>query len=136
MPPLPEGIEVASIVTQLNRKGYIVNGRWSAFKRDPSTNPADEDVVFRGIESIVRAIQTCVDSKLDLDPMLSFRCNPDMASSSSARPDNKTKPDAYGILAVHEPGDEERPGWIDIAVPGEFKKNPANDQDVDVSSSP
>ena len=59
-----------------------------------------------------------------------------MSPDSSTRPDNKTKPDAYGVLADPQidPESGGKPRWIDVAVPGEFKKSAASNQDVDVSS--
>ena len=59
-----------------------------------------------------------------------------MSPDSSTRPDNRTKPDAYGILAdtYVAPKDGGRARWIDVAVPGEFKKTSDGDKDVDVSS--
>ena len=48
---------------------------------------------------------------------------------SSTR-DNTSKPDSYGVLAQSDPA---APEWINIVVPGEFKKGETEEDVNDVS---
>ena len=140
LPPLKEGINLEKVLDNLIKEKKLVGGkiskegRWSSFATDPMYHPDVENTVFHPVQDIADAIQKATGIKAS--HTLIFRCNPDMSPDSSTRPDNKTKPDAYGILANPQidPAKGGRPRWIDVAVPGEFKKSPASNQDVDVST--
>ena len=136
LPPLKKGIDIERVVDLLEERNHICGSRWSTFDRDPRDYINLENRVFKDIEDIAEAIEEA--SGIGADPTLVFKCNPDMSPDSSTRPDNRTKPDAYGILAdtYVAPEDGGRARWIDVAVPAEFKKSDKDDQDVDVSSSP
>ena len=148
LPPLKDTINLAQVVDQLKKEKHIKEvikrlkddkhlkeERWSFFNIDPIEHPDVENTVFHPVQQIADAIQKASGLK-KLSPTLFFRCNPDMSPDSSSRPDNKTKPDAYGVLASRQidPARGGKPRWIDVAVPGEFKKSPASNQDVDVST--
>ena len=139
LPPLKEGINFEKVIENLIKEKVLVQGKippegyWSSFPTDPRDHPDVENIVFRPVQNIADAIRKAAGMK---SPTLVFRCNPDMSPDSSTRPDNKTKPDAYGVLADPQidPKSGGKPRWIDVAVPGELKKSTSSNQDVDVSS--
>ena len=141
LPPLHSDIDLEQVMSKLRKGEHLNTGKiskpehWSSFGKLPSDQGDHvENVVFRPVEHITNAIQKA--SGVEAFPTLFFRCNPDMSPDSSTRPDNKTKPDAYGIIANPQidPARFGKPRWIDVAVPGEFKKTSDGDKDVDVSS--
>lgn len=128
LPPLRDDIDQELIVQSLIDNDTILNGRWAAFDKDPCTYSAHEDVVFADIENIAKAILEASGKKTSRT--LDFECNPNTSPESSTR-NNNTRPDCYGILANHD-GDTRKPRWVDIAIPGEFKKKRRVSEENDV----
>ncbi|GJE97380.1 hypothetical protein PsYK624_135970 [Phanerochaete sordida] len=89
--------------------------RWSSFRTEPSNRRAGEDIVFAQMESVIRDIAEA--AGVTDTAILTFICRPTQTPKSSTR-DNPSKPDSYGIRASADVDAQ----WVDIAVPGEFKK--------------
>ncbi|KIP04125.1 hypothetical protein PHLGIDRAFT_494333 [Phlebiopsis gigantea 11061_1 CR5-6] len=128
LPPLHPDLDIPTVVAKLKAtKDLVINsdgGRWATYARDPSQYDEHEDVVFKYIAEITAAVQNA--SGIGSSSTLEFKCNPSLSPSSSTRT-NDTKPDCYGLLkGARTNVVNGNPYWVDIAVPGEFKKNTAN----------
>ena len=108
-----------------NAKFLTQQGRWTGYSRDPIQMRGHEDHVFSRFADIAEAIVNATGKA----PTLKFVCNPRGTPMSSTR-DNTSKPDSYGVLAQSDPA---APEWINIVVPGEFKKGETEEDVNDVS---
>lgn len=125
LPPLHPDIDIPTVVAKLKAtKDLVINsdgGRWATYGHDPSQYDEHEDVVFKHVAEIAAAVQNA--SGIGSSSTLNFKCNPSLSPSSSTRT-NDTKPDCYGLLkGARTNVVNGNPYWVDIAVPGEFKKN-------------
>ena len=129
LPPLDDKIDISAVIRKLRANNALKvepdgRGRWEAYPSDPSSYRDREDIVFRHIAEIAAAIENA--SGIDSHPKLRFKCNPNLTPASSTR-DNDTRPDCYGLLKnVPTNVISGAPYWVDIAVPGEFKKSTAD----------
>ena len=123
--PLPADVSVHSIVRKLRDLGKInLEGRWRGWTQ-PTDNIAKEDDVFGRFESLVATILEAY-APPGKPRTIEFKCNPAFSLWSHMRT-NTSKPDCYGIRVnaklVHDEGTRKKqPQWVDVAVPGEFKK--------------
>lgn len=122
--PLPANKTVKDVVSTLAREGKIVGGNWEGWKR-PSAYTELEDVVFRKFAKLTDNIRKASGIKKKL-ATVEFRCNPAFTLTSKTR-NNSSKPDCYGIRTNAQFGVDgqtgtTQPRWLDVAVPGEFKK--------------
>lgn len=116
----------ASKKLRFGRGGRSPN--WSSFVTAPSQRKNKEDTVFQQMEDVIGDIAEA--AGLEKMATLKFICRPTSTPRSSTR-DNPSKPDSYGILS-NAPSDD-GVNWIDIAVPGEFKKKGERRTNNDVS---
>ncbi|KIP12353.1 hypothetical protein PHLGIDRAFT_113828 [Phlebiopsis gigantea 11061_1 CR5-6] len=129
--PLPPGATVKSIVSNLISSGHVKEGaRWKGWNL-PSDSPSHEDVVFRKFESLAEAILAAY-QPLDRGKTTRFLCNPNAIPESTSRV-STSKPDAYALRSrtAHDATPVDSLRWVDVAVPGEFKKTnkPAAEND-------
>ena len=133
LPPLDDKIDVSAVVQKLQANNHLKigpdgRGRWEAYPPDPSNCRDREDIVFRHLAEIAGAIENA--SGIDSIPTLSFKCNPGLTPASSTC-DNDTRPDCYSLLKnIPTNVISGAPYWVDIAVPGGFKKSTADGPQV------
>ena len=109
----------------------------------PCQSTEDEDVVFKPVADIAESVALAAAHRLrsagaNVQPSLTFRCNPDMASLSTpqTRRNAVSRPDSYGLFTTHEQYVEDgRTFWEYIAVPGEMKKSDTYQTVNDVSDN-
>ncbi|EKM52665.1 uncharacterized protein PHACADRAFT_261246, partial [Phanerochaete carnosa HHB-10118-sp] len=139
LPELQPEIDVDAVLQQLNDDGTIQSGRWALFPSDPedtmtpppNPKPVHEDEVFKKFAELARAVENaCLHvSKIPVTERLcEFKCNPSRVPMCLSR-HNTSRPDSYAILssakAVNDP--TEKAQWVEVAVPGEFKKSDSPD---------
>lgn len=122
--PLPVNKTVADVVSSLSRKNKLVEGTWEGWKR-PSAETDREDTVFSKFADLTDTIREASGIK-DKHTTIEFKCNPAFTLTSTTR-NNSSKPDCYGIrtdarLEVDGQTRKVQPLWLDVAIPGEFKK--------------
>ena len=129
LPDLAAEIDLTAVLASPQVTGEIQSGKWKAYK-DKSCYNGHEDKVFGHLQSIIANIRTAAQGP-NVTPTLRYDCRPSSIPKSSYR-DNKSRPDSYGILFN---ASRTLPEWVDIAVPGEFKKDttPSDINDVRVS---
>lgn len=110
---------------------------WTSFPVAPKDNGSRDPDVFRQLEDVVADITKAASSLFEdkrkrtrtssLKPNFRYKNNGHKIPTSEHR-DNNTRPDGYFLL----PGalDPNKPGWADIAILGEFKKDESK-SDVD-----
>lgn len=122
--------QLDAIQADLESKGAITNGRWSAFSIDPQDSKEQEDPTFKDFETIVNAVVKSAlevegTSATDGDQTTKFVWNPNCAPLCALR-GTKSRPDGYWQFIVPTfPGiasDPDHVYWEDIVVPGEKKK--------------
>ena len=91
-----------------------------------------EDDAFAALPKIIDAITAA--SGIDaLNATLTFECNPESALECSLR-DKNSKPDCIGrVTALGSDLPYGKRKWIEVAVPGEFKKKDTDSNFQDVS---
>jgi hypothetical protein len=120
LPQLHRDINLTDILAQLSSDSIISpTGFWKGFHKPPSSCHGSEEVVFSNFPRIINAIV----SKVKRQPTIHFHCSPWTTPTSSTR-DNGSKPDCYGMRLDSTASDvaSQKPKWINIFVPGEFKK--------------
>ena len=138
--PLPARRTVKSVVRQLKRSRELEQkeaGRlytWRNWDR-PSASSEYEDITFAPFADLARTIQET--SGITTPPLIQFKCNPASSLSCHTRM-NTSKPDCYGVLSgaqleTDPRTGKEQPRWLDVAVPGEFKKGHSERERNDVS---
>ena len=92
----------------------------------PSDSSGHEDSVFSKFDGLATTILDAC-GVVDKVNNIEFKCNPSISLQSNLR-SNTSKPDCYGIRRnasqVLDPSTNKwQPQWLDVAVPGEFKKD-------------
>lgn len=103
----------------------------------PSATDGHEDKVFAPFAELTASIEQAA-GITDRPPTISFRCNPAVHMTSKTR-NNTSKPDCCGIcidaeLEIDDLTEKRQPRWLDVAIPGEFKKFSGEIPFSDVSS--
>ncbi|EKM52667.1 uncharacterized protein PHACADRAFT_211889 [Phanerochaete carnosa HHB-10118-sp] len=127
-----------------NDDGTIQSGRWALFPSDPKDmmtppppklTPMHEDEVFKKFAELAKAVENAclhVSTITDTKRLCEFKCNPSRVPMCLSR-HNTSRPDSYAILscakAVNDP--TEKAQWVEVAVPGEFKKSDSSDASWD-----
>lgn len=130
LPPLPVGLDVASLIDKLEANNTIVSNRWSAFPWDPKEMTGHEDEVFANLTGVITAIVAASSEILQgISPRLRYKSRPktDMDTIYERKP---SKPDGYFVPF----GQERRDGrlyWYQVGVPAEYK---SDDNRADVIS--
>lgn len=123
LPQLPSRItpdDLNVISSEVKAAQYTSNGRWAAFPKDPDDACQNEDQVFKGLIKIARAVETATADRVQgLRPTATLSNAPDSVPKSLWKT-NLTRPDGYFIL--REKQHPERPHWMDIAFPAEYKR--------------
>ncbi len=123
LPPLHPQMDPRKMVDILktrgnkSRRAITTHGRWRGFARNPAESLRDESHVFKYLADVVQAIAK-VAGVDDADPTVRFQNNPHGGSDYDLRDDNSL-PDAY--LHLHNTLND-TVNWMDIAVPGEYRK--------------
>lgn len=145
LPELRPEIDVTAVLQQLKGDGTIQSDHWALFSSDPKVmttspperKPLHEDQVFKRFAELAKAIENAclrVSNIPDTRRLCKFKCNPSRAPICQFR-DTISRPDSYAILssakAVSDP--TEKAQWVDVAVPGEFKKSDDSEAKRDVS---
>lgn len=135
LPDLKDTIPLNDVMAAMHERGYITDGRWTLWPEDPcDTKQANgvamhENKVFERLETLasqvleaLRSVQKGKPSEPDV-PAFVFRCNPSCVPKSKGR-SSLSRPDAYGIRSSADAATDgtAKAEWIDVAVPGEFKK--------------
>ena len=139
--PLPKRRTVQTVVRAL-RQHLVQKRRGGPYTwRDwgpPSDSTKREDDVFKPFADLVKTIQDA--SGISRAPLIEFKCNPAFPLTSHTRM-NTSKSDCYGILSdaqlvMDPPTGKAQPRWLDVAIPGEFRKKNSESDCNDVSVAP
>lgn len=133
VPDLPE-TTAQDIVAKIKRTRAYTRRRWTAFPRDPAQASADEDVVFRALVPVIRAIEKVAST---LAPHLvsttKFMTAPTEPPISTERR-NRSLPDAYFVFKdPHRYSATKLAHWLDVVITGEFKKENTHENAFEVS---
>lgn len=135
MPPAPTlpGDDTVQIVVANLRETGVINsaGYWRHWGQYPlSKVPKPENALFEPIAVLAEDIRQSSGFESQ-SPSVVFRCNPYGTPRSIGR-NSSSKPDSFAVLRVsdclemsalgHLSTQFMSPHWLDIAVPGEFKK--------------
>ncbi|KIP07792.1 hypothetical protein PHLGIDRAFT_12972 [Phlebiopsis gigantea 11061_1 CR5-6] len=131
LPPSPlKGRRTPSGVVKKLRKADKIQkqrpGYWADWTK-PSSCAENETEVFKKLEDLTKDIRDAANIKGTRT--IDFVCNGAISLKSHAR-DNTSKPDCYAIRYpeakqrfVKDKVGKYQPLWLDVAVPGEFKKS-------------
>ena len=128
--PLTGRPTLSRVLKRLQNTGKIQKqqpGYWTNWTK-PSSCPENENQVFKKLEELTKVIRDA--SGLGHDTRtIDLACNGAISLKSHAR-DNTSKPDCYAIRypeaqrrLVKDKVGKDQPLWLDVAVPGEFKKS-------------
>lgn len=123
--PLPTGTAISDVISVLKAARDIsVDGNWNGWAPPSATNGTEDDI-FSKLAGLTHTI--CQASGIvGVQRTTTFKCNPSSTLMSKTR-NNSSKPDCYAILTnsplLVDPHAVGRYHWLDVAVPGEFKKN-------------
>ncbi|KAI5117344.1 hypothetical protein M0805_006243 [Coniferiporia weirii] len=126
LPPLRDGFNVDEIVTSLESKKIIKEGRWEWFEEDPMRKQCTETEAFKPVVDIFESIVRAANEKSHgHEQTLTLRMAPNSAPVSERS--NRTRPDGFMILKEAEDkfGSDEkaRRSWYDLALAFETKKD-------------
>ena len=138
LPPCPKRRTVQTVIRALRQHLVQKHPGGPSTWRDwgpPSDSTKHEDDVFKPFADLVKTIQNAND--VTTPPLIQFKCNPASSLSCHTRM-NTSKPDCYGVLSgaqleTDPRTGKEQPRWLDVAVPGEFKKGHSERERNDVS---
>ncbi|KAJ3524187.1 hypothetical protein NM688_g8604 [Phlebia brevispora] len=132
LPPLPRGLEVAQIISELTsigkksslQKPITLKGRWRGFPVDPSSSKDPDRMSFRNLPSVFHSILKAGSTKANrLRACLQFQNN----AACAPRPLDKsicTLPDAFWFRGT-------QCSWSTIAVSGELRKGQSSADEMD-----
>ena len=147
LPNLHPEIDVNAVLDRLVHDEVIQDRRWKQFPQDPcnmtvldknkNKKPLHEDKVFKKFEELANAVRDAclaVSNVPNKKSRCVFKCNPSRAPESLSR-HSLSRPGSYAILSSATAATDatEKAKWVDIAVPGEFKKSGDDGHERDVS---
>lgn len=136
--PLQESRTADDVVNKMKESGTIDGQRWAGWQNPSASAGVNEGKVFGKLSDLTKAIIRT--AGLKGTPTVDFVCNGAISLASYTR-NNSSKPDCYAILNpkvarrrfVADKLGTKQPLWLDVAVPGEFKKAMTPDGFNDVS---
>ncbi len=120
-PPLHPSIDVEEIIrnfksgAKVHRKVITGGNRWRGFAQDPAQLGDREQSCFRPLEDVLKAITKAT----GMHSSVQLKTNPQGGVLRPYR-DTNSLPDAYLVLDCPS---GRPPGWMDIAVSGEYRNN-------------
>lgn len=127
LPPMPKGIDTATVVEQLRKSGVVTENGWAGFSLNPQDERRHEDVVFAQLQPIFKAIS---DTVQELDPSLqqTFTLLLQPTKYPTSERACTSKPDNCWVAIEDVERIKNDPGrfytWYNIAGPAEDKKLP------------
>ncbi|KAJ3851160.1 hypothetical protein EV368DRAFT_65983 [Lentinula lateritia] len=132
LPPMPKGVDTATVVEQLRKSGVITENGWAGFSLNPQDERRHEDVVFAQLQPIFEAISDTVQELYpSLQQTFTLLLQPTKYPTSERA--CTSKPDNCWVAIEDAERIKNDPGryytWYNIAGPAEDKKLPESSRE-------
>ncbi|KAI0086085.1 hypothetical protein BDY19DRAFT_996268 [Irpex rosettiformis] len=124
LPPLNDKIKIQDVISTLETKKVIVDGRWAAFPSDPweyaSGSGGKENTVFSYLADVIKEIIS--HSGIGDGKAIDYVSRPNSNLVCCCEEEKKAaRPDGYFLFEDHTERFDARDYWRDILTPAEFK---------------